>query len=335
MTKQMPKRQEPEEAFAKLKFLREFALPRRFPGSKPTETDLAKHIVNPRTGCAYARETLRDQMKYPARLSTEVQSALARTFDFSLGWQEWNTGTAAEFEERYKSAHPDRQPSAPDRPGLKLERGPRQAPTSCRIEGLVEVYIDGAQFGSGTVAIEVTVSCGTPIILHAQTTIRSGRIALKCHPAVLTRDALDGWLTGPRTVQGSSGSVRISFEAGSRGMPAWGITADGTSIGTIRLDPDFAALEELAPGDTITLEFGTWLPEIQETSSSEDESPIPVDGIALVGSDSAEIEVPRAALSKLKQRIIACIRKNGMLPAHDNGYVVLASHALKVIGAKS
>jgi hypothetical protein len=319
--------EEPRDAFAKVHFLQTYALPRRFPGSE-TETDLAEKI-------GIKRETLRDQ-RHKSRLSTNVQSALAKAFEFSIEWPEWQTGTAQEFEQKYKSIHPDRRPSAPERrTDIRLVRGPRRPPAPSRIEGFVAVEIDGSQFGPGTAAIDVMVSCGTPIIEGAHTTIRSGRIVLRCSPAVLTRNARDGWLTGQRTIAGSRGPVHISFEAGTSGAPGWRITADGVSIGSIALDPDFAALEELAPGDEIPLEFGTWLPEIQEVSGLTDDPQPTADALAIVQGDGVELNVPAPKLSKMKQRIIACIRKTAVLAPHDNGYVVLASHVLKVVEAKS
>jgi hypothetical protein len=238
----------PPEAFAKVRFLRTYALPRRFPGSKTGDKDLAEKINIPRT-------TLRDQLKAPARLSAKVQTALAKAFEFSVDWPEWQTGTAAEFEKKYKSQYPEHQPAAPlRRTNIKLARGPRQTPMPSKIKGLVAVEIDGAQFGLGTAAM---ISCGTPIVLHACTTIQSGRIELKCSPAMLTKNSRDGWQCKPRQVTGPCGSVHIAFEAGTRDTAGWRLTAEGASIGTIVLDPDFAALEELAPGDEITLEFGT------------------------------------------------------------------------------
>jgi formylglycine-generating enzyme required for sulfatase activity len=247
-------KEEPNDASAKVLFLQRNVLPRRF-GSKNTQKDLAE-----KTGVA--RKTLNDQLNHTKRLSPAVQSALAKTFDFSVDWPEWKTGSAAEFEKKYKTQHPDRQPTAPlRRTDARLSKGPRQAPVHSKIKGLVAVEIDGSQFGPGTSAIEAMISCGMPLVLEAHTTIKSARIELKCSPAMLTKNALDAWLCRPREVTGTHGSVHIAFEAGTRDMAGWRLTAEEASVGTIVLDPDFAALEELAPGDEITLEFGTWLPE--------------------------------------------------------------------------
>jgi plasmid maintenance system antidote protein VapI len=328
MTRHIVEKEEPNDASAKVLFLQRNVLPRRF-GSKNTQKDLAEKTGVP-------RKTLNDQLNKTKRLSPAVQSALAKAFDFSLDWPEWKMGSAAEFEKRYKSQHPDYQPAAPPRPtNARLSKGPRQLPMPSKIKGLVAVEIDGSQFGPGTAAIEAMISCGTPIVLHAYTTIKRGRIKLKCGSAMLTKNALDGWLCKPRQVTGTCGSVHIAFEAGTRDMAGWRLTAEGASIGTIVLDPDFAALEELAPGDEITLEFGTWLPDIEDTGSASAADPPPTtDGLALVDGQGGELAVPPAEVSKMKQRIIACIRK-GLLPADNSGYVVLASHVLKVVEAIS
>jgi plasmid maintenance system antidote protein VapI len=315
--------EEPSHAFAKVYFLQSYALPRRFPGSKTTQKDLAKKIEIP-------RKTLNDQLNKTKRLSPAVQSALAKAFDFSLDWPEWKTGSTADFKKKYETEHPDRHPPAPPRrTDARLDKGPRQTPRPSKITGLVAVEIDGSQFGPGTAAIDAMISCGMPIVLHAHTTIKSGRIELKC-PGMLTKSARDAWLCKSRQVTGTCGPVHIVFEAGTRDTAGWRLTAEGASIGTVVLDPDFAALEGLAPGDEITLEFGTWLPDIRETGGD----PATTDGLALVDGQGVELPIPRAEVSKMKQRIITCIRKE-LLPADNSGYVVLASHVLNVVEAKS
>jgi hypothetical protein len=360
MTKQTSDR-DPKDAFRKVTFLCEYALPRRFPGSKTTTVALAEVLDDPRKkdnlnkendarercGVAskagtnnvrrYPRSSVRDwTRKQPVRLPSHFQSALARAFDFSMDWSEWKTGTEEAFRKKYQSVHPDLQPFTPTRrTNARLDKGPRQPATPSKIKGLVAVEIDGSQFGPGTAAIDAMISCGMPIILHAFTTIQSGRIELKCSPAMLTKNALEGWRCKPRSVTGSCGAVHISFEAGTREAPGWRLTADGASIGMVLLDPDFVALEGLAPGDEITLEFGTWLPDIQETNgASADDSLLTADGLVLVGGNGVELAIPEAEVSKRKQRIIACIRK-GLLPVDNNGYVGLASHVLKVVEAAS
>jgi hypothetical protein len=68
----------------------------------------------------------------------------------------------------------------------------------------------------------------------------------------------------------------------------------------IVLDPSFAALEELAPGDEITLEFGSWLSDIQEASlGSARDSPPTTDGLALVDGHGVEPALPAAEVSKM------------------------------------
>jgi len=281
------------------------------------------------------RETLRDQ-KQRGRLSPEVQSALAKNLAFRLDWPQWQTGPAEQFKKEYRRVHSHLPASAPERrTDVRLARGPRREPMPSETVGLAAVEIDGSQFGPGTAAIEITVSCGMPMVLGVHTTIQSGRIQLKCSPALLTKDSLKGWTGAERKITGSRGVVRVSFEAGTRVAPSWRLTGDGVSIGTIVLDPDFAALEELAPGDEVTLLFGTWLSDIQEAEgAANDAAAPPADVIALVRSDGSELAIPAAELSKRKQQVIACIRK-GLLPADNNGYVVLASHVLQMVEAKS
>jgi len=279
---------------------------------------------------------LRDQLK-KGTLSEVVQSGFAKAFDFILDWPEWKTGSVEEFKRKYISEHPDRQPVVPRRrTDAGLARGERRKPEPSKIEGLVAVRIDGSQFGPGTAAIEALISCGMPIVLDAHLTIKSARISLKFSHAILTKNALDSWLCKPKRITGSHGQVHIAFEGATPEMPGWRLTAEGNSIGNMVLDPDFAALEELAPGDEITLEFGTWLPDIQDTgSASGADSPPTTGGLAIVDDQGVELAIPSAEVSTKKQRIIANIRKRLLADADDSGYVVLARHVLQVVEAAS
>src|SRR5215470_4301729 len=100
---QKDRQEEPRDARAKVTLLRTYALPRHFPAAKTTIRDLAEYA-------GISRENLRDQLNKTRRLSTSVQSALARKLKFGVDWPEWQTGTVEEFKKRYQSAHPDSQP---------------------------------------------------------------------------------------------------------------------------------------------------------------------------------------------------------------------------------
>jgi hypothetical protein len=311
---------DPRDAADKLNFLQKHSVPRRVLGHAPTLVDFANHLKIPRT-------TLRDQ-KLKGRLSSHVQTAIAGALKFRLDWDEWVSGTAATFQERYVRECSVASPAPVRRTDVRLARGSWIEPRPSQTVGLAIVELNGGQYGQGTVAVEVTVSCGMPKVLGVHTTVQSAQMELKCSPARLTRDSFSNWAAAEKTVQGSRGTVRLSFEWGTRAAPSWRLTADGVSIATISLDPDFAALEELAPGDEIKLLFGTWLADLQEVDGAVgDANGRTADGIALLQKDGTELDVARPELSR-------CIRK-GLLPADNNGYVVLASHSLQVVEAAS
>lgn len=314
------RREEPVEARLKVLFLRSDTVPKRVCGHKGDETSFVEKA-------GVKRSTFRDQLG-KGQLSLATQQRLATAFGFDVDWSEWAVGSADEFRGRYLKQHSD-APSIPRSVAVRLARGPRQEPVVGEIVGLARVEIDGSQFGEGSAALELLISCGTPMVLGGYISIRCGRIELKAAPAVMTRESLRSWVDSDREVRGTRGLVRMSFDAGTRSAPSWRLSAEqSSSIGTIELDPSFAAIEELAPGDTIEVTFGTWLADIENV----DDAVGAEDGLAFVNSAGAELTMPHADLSIRKRRVIECLRK-GILGASRGGYVVVAAHVLQVVEA--
>ena len=307
----------PAEASAKLHFLQTDAEPRRVLGHARSLNSFASKL-------GISRETLRDQVGRE-QLSEAIQHLLAEKLRFDVSWPEWVSGTATEFKSRYiREAAQIRARNR--RTNIRLERGARREPIACSVNGLAATELDGSQFGVGSVSIEVTVSCAQPPILGTPKSVRFGRIELKCGQAVITRETLEKWIASARKIVGTKGAVQVAFAAGTRSAPAWNVSADGPSIGTVFIDPSFASLEELAPGDEIELQFGTWLGDISDEADTNDD----VSGISLVDPDGGAVRVPAKDVSTKKRRIIAALRKR-LLPSDDSGYVVLAKHSLQVV----
>lgn len=303
------------DAAGKIDFLAKHTVPRRVYGHRSGKLPLCERLgIN--------RATLDSQLAKEC-ISSDFQSLLAKGLKFSLDWREWTNGNSDEFRKRYLAEH---QPENGRRTDVRVASGPRQEATKSHVKGLAAVEIDGHQFGLGTASIEVKVSVGAPVVHGKGTTIKSGRLELKCYPALLSRSSQKKWMSGDDKVAGTKGTVQITFEGGTRDAPAWRLTADGLSIGNIELDPDFAALEELAPGDEITVVFGTWLSDIEEADAAVH------DAISIVEPDGSEFKEPRAGLSVVKARIIAVLRKRP-LAADDCGYVELARHTLRIVEA--
>ena len=80
------------------------------------------------------------------------------------------------------------------------------------------------------------------------------------------------------------------------------------------------------PGDVITATLGTWLADIEDDAL--DDLGLMGDGIALIGHDGREMELPPERLSALKKNVIAALRKT--LLTDTDGYVIVASHQLPI-----
>jgi hypothetical protein len=305
----------PFEAHQKLEFLIRDEMPKRILGHDGNFSDFCRKLD-------VCRSTLKAQ-RARERLSPEMQALLATKFGFKTDWQEWVSGSAADFKARYLG-----EAGSTRRLGKRLMRGPRSKPSSL-VADLASVMIDGSQFGSGSVAISATISCGPGVISNAHFGIKCGRIELHCFPGVATMETFETWLAKGQQIQGTHGKVRLSLAAATPALPAWLVAAAGPTIGTFNLDPSFASLEELAPGDEIELRFGTWLSAIGELDAGA-----VLENISLLSHDGKELLGKHSRLSDRKRRIIECLRKS-VLQTDKNGYVTLASHVLQVAEAST
>jgi len=260
------------------------------------------------------------------KLSPTNATRIADKCGFDPTLPEWKSGTADAFKMKCQE-HWRRQgmPTA----DVLLVRGIKVAPVPSEIPGLVSIEIDGAQFGRGTVDIEIIVSCGVAMIHGRNVAVRAGRVELNCAEGAVTSEAYRTLRSGPRTIPGSHGEVMVTYSAGSKGKPAFRLDSVGTTIGNIELEPGFLALEGLTPQSVIRVSFGTWLMDITEPGGETD-APADglADGISLVRADGSEVPLPVQNLSVLKRKIIAALRKTAVLP-DDHGFVQLATHELR------
>ena len=70
-------------------------------------------------GIADKRTTIRDQIQR-GELDSKYQSLFAERFAFSLAWDEWKSGSAKEFKERYGKANEGKSQTESSRPVLVL-----------------------------------------------------------------------------------------------------------------------------------------------------------------------------------------------------------------------
>ena len=317
-------------------------------GVGPTRTALA-------TALDFGENTLGDAVKAErctAELMQRIQNAIKQRYGkvFDPSWPEWRDpdvdpttppekrrDTPQSFLVKLRMANAAKQQhgqaAAPTpRFPVAIAAGQRQEPVHSIAVDLASVAIEGSQYGFGTVAIEITVSCGIwQGATFQKAAIQSGRITLGCSPAAMTLDSFKSWVGKTRTVKntrldGSEGPVSLAF-GGTRIAPYWRVTGIGGGIGTFWVDADFAAIEDLAPGDKVAVTFGTWLAEIDDTEEAAGGS------VILVDDKGQELKVPVEELSKKKRRVISSIRKS-ILDADPGGYVPLASHALIVVEKK-
>ena len=172
------------------------------------------------------------------RLSKFVLDTIGEYFGFDPAWDEFLCGTPWDFAKRYNKEnwykskqHSQRtltQPTARQhRNGLLLlARGPRMEPVRSKIVGLASVEIEGHQLGSGTVDLELIISCGMVPVLGRNTTIQRALIELDLTQdsgtALLTDESYFGWLKKPsRNETGSHGPIAIHFGGGDRSKPIW------------------------------------------------------------------------------------------------------------------
>lgn len=256
-------------------------------------------------------------------LSQTTLNALGRHLCFDPEWPEFRYGTVEEFAKRYNKDNwfqPNRR--------ARLARGPRRDPCPSPIKGLAGIAIDGHQFGVGTVNIDLEVTCGSPYVHGCLVTVQAGLVELDCgSKGRLTKESWRGWLSrSPLRLENAHGFITLDCAGGARNKPVWRLAADGASIGNIVIDPDFAVLEDLVAGDSITARFGTWLMDIQTAGEDERRDD---GGVTLRQRDGSQFPLATQEYSAVKRRVLDCIAKQA-IPAED-GYVTLATHVLEVV----
>ena len=277
--------------------------------------DTVRNILGPKKN-----ETLRED--HERKLVTHCK--------FRIDMTEWRTGTAKEFIAAYEH----RQAAHDRRTDFELTRGPDIEPEPSPIKGLALVQIFAAQYDRGQVDIGFELSCGRlrgPYGLTIQ--IRSGTIELGCFPASLRRSTRKGFDKG-WPWSGSQGPVTFEWGAGSTFTGRWRVTASGKSIGNLDVPADFVTVENLAPGDEITLSFGFRVKDL--TPTIDDGTILFEDGSS--EGDDVSIEPPAAPatpiepqkLSAAKQAILARLATEALVDEGD-GFVVHTRHRIGLI----
>jgi hypothetical protein len=270
------------------------------------------------------RKTLQSQMD-AGRMPSENVQLLAKKLKFDPEWPEWRHGTKEAFKRRYEREH-----GAPVDQATLLSVTRRKKPVS-RMDELGLVEIKGIQPGQGTLAIGAEVVCGNPVVGETRVSVRSARLVLECgQRGRLTLACGDGWRAGGRLVGRVGGDVRVDFR-GTQYCPSWRLCADGPAIDRIELDPDFASLEHLAPGDVVVAKLKVFVGHIRGSN----------DEVTIVPENGSALRISIKKLPVLKQRAIDCLR-NDLLQSQEikedvtnTGYVTVARDELEVVEAES
>jgi hypothetical protein len=210
--------------------------------------------------------------------------------------------------------------------------GPAGSPKIENLTGqtrLASILIEGAQWATDTVSAQMTVAC--PICYGFA--VQRGRIVMNPSPGRLTAAGEREWST-TRVYQtdayGRPGQVNVTYGCCTAYDPFWDVSGVDRPIGKFSTDPDFT-IERLAPGDEVTVAFGSWLSDMQDASEvdgspSQDAAMLP-DGFAPVNPDRQE--PPMEDPKRFKRLLSRLIRQTG-LPAAADGYVELSRCTLKI-----
>lgn len=297
---------------------------------------------------------------YYSLLGRPHQKALAKAFGFDIAWPEWRDPTAdrdadvrrdtcAAFKTRYTQSGLDQArptvsrgadpfaangEAAGRRQTVRLAPGPHQPVKQLtRTMKLASVSVEGQQWGEGSVALLLTLACNK----FRELTVLRGRITFALGAGRMTSQSFGDWQV-PRTLTGglSGHSFRVVVErGGTRFDPHLDISGIDGPIGTIVMDSDLPALEDLAPGDEVVVTFGTWLADVgtalQTEGAAEPEgTAFGNDGLGIVDKDGRLISVPTDALTAYQRWAITKIREDALGEAGPDGYLELTAHTLSV-----
>jgi hypothetical protein len=273
-----------------------------------------------------------------------------------LGSGEEREDTAKAFRKRYL-AHIGKRPSdaSSDAPNIAIP-SPRTAATPASTEvgravvrlgpgvrepvknltksiKLASVSIEGQQWGDGSVVALLTLACNR----WRKMTLTRGRVQIFPDPGRMTVRSYEELQKAPITAGFAFGQkVQVAIEiGGTENDPHIDISGIYGPIGKVTLDERAPTLEGLAPGDTVTVRFGTWLQDVAtddqqggEPQASSD--PYDRDVLEYIDRDGKLIEEAFEQLGEYKLKAIALVRQAILLEPGSDGYVELSEHTLRI-----
>jgi hypothetical protein len=267
----------PIEAFLKLNFLMCHPVPRRVLGHDDTMVSFAEKL-------GIARKTLIDQ-RDNRRLTSYVQTQLAKKLDFRLDWPEWLTGTQEEFCNRYLREHSgavepaDPTPRRRYDPSVRLmvQQMVRDSPAlDDDRSNLASLSLFLQQAGPGeSIPVSVELVCqpepvgGFEIAVYrGRLEIAPGTAAIEQRPPPLASDTPQPLCRPDRTL-----TLQRANASSKDGRIAWTVSSDKGPIGVLRLDDDvhLCRIAEPVDGDIIAVMFHAYVKDLDLIDPDPDE----------------------------------------------------------------
>jgi hypothetical protein len=235
----------------------------------------------------------------------------------------WRDGSADDF------LRPLFNPSdRNDAPKVVLKRVPGDEPIPDK-NGLASIEFMIGNTGHGQVDLGFEVSCAQNLPLFgSRATLTHGVLTVDCGPAMIDRATRKGF-GGPATItNGQKAAISITWSSGTSNKPRWALEAGGSPLGNIVVEPDFMRVIGMAPGDTLTVTFGVWRPDIGDADAPNGKAASPSmtdESIALALQTGVELSADQVSL--IKRRYLQRIAADAY--ANDGRFLTLASHTTK------
>ena len=279
------------------------------------------------------------------KLGPDHQKRLAGFYGFQVGWPHNQNGWPEWIDPKASEETPDseRQDTAkkfiarychefgesdPDEVEMLME-GPPNTPQ--RTPGLASVEMMAGQIGEGTADLGVSLSCGFLEVPNSRyyRTLRSARLQINCGEARARMDTVKGYNQPRFEMPGSHGAVSGRWYSGTSRELDWRLDAQGVSLGNVKMEIGFVALERLNDGSSVVATVGTWLKDIDPVDEQTDTT-AHVDEIAFVDADGQEVRVPAEQLSREQRRFIEHLQLAG-LDLDEQNFAHLASHEITFV----
>jgi hypothetical protein len=193
---------------------------------------------------------------------------------------------------------------------------------------LASITIAGNRWGQGTVSVKISLFCG---IIHGFA-LQRGIISLDPHPGAMTSSHRAAWgadRTHNCKIEGRDSTIVLRCYK-SEWNPVWQIDGQGQPIGDWNY-PDFADLEGLSPGDTVTVRFSAWWQDMVSDDPAREFANFASDNadtnenlsVSAEGSLSPELH----AFTRL---VDAMLRQDKLVSMTGGGRVELSRDVLKI-----